>query len=411
MTVQSWLVHKQYIQRQLRPRRRFSTMTVALFLCSLCILVIVLGGCAKVPAKKGGGANLTPTITAAASTPTPTPKPPVITLQVVGCPTTLSLNWDNLVGTQASVNKVQKVTCGSLKGAGSFEALVNVRYYTPDAKLDYYVYDNLFGTPASSFSMRGLLNGDAQISPAGSIMTAEVGAEDTIKGKPDVFKEYRWNGLTFAQVLFPGIYPDMTYYQAEQDQAQFNTEIAAGSRQDIWKIGFFGPPGNLARTIFHWTNIDVKTVRFRSSTGTYIAAVYNLGPGGGGFIATMFHLDGSEANIFEISQLTSIDGTALIITPTTGLQLSHPVNVNGSSVANGNVLGKVVLYNDTFTTVGTSGDIRSTVTSGYTNFAQSFDYRLNSSGMQEAVLVFYVTNQNNTNLSNQVIMVKVLLAA
>lgn len=410
MKIQSWLAQKQYMQRQLQLRR-FVTMKTVLFLCSLCILMIVLGGCAKVPSKKGGGATLTPTTVASVSTPTPTPKPPVITLQVVGCPATLTLNWDTLVGAQANVNKVQKVTCGSLKGAGSFEALVNVRYYTPDAKLDYYVYDNLYGTPTSIFNMRGLLNGDAQISPAGSIMTAEVGVGDAIKGKPDVFKDYRWNGSTFAQTLFPGIYPDMTYYQAEQDQAQVNAEIAAGSKQDLWKNGFFGPPGYLARTVFHWTNIDIKTVRFRSSTSTYIVAVYNLGPGGGGFIASMFHLDGSEANIFEIMQLTSIDGTALIATPTAGLQLSHPVNVNGSSVANGNVLGKIVLYNDTFTTVGTSGDIPSTATSGYNNFAKSFDYHLNSSGVQEAVLVFYVTNQNNTNLSNQVIMVKIFLAS
>lgn len=409
MKVQSELVHKQYIQRRLWY---FAKTKAMLCVYGVCILLIVLEGCAKAPAKKGDGANLTPGITTAtAYTPTPTPKPPVITLQVVGCPASLTLNWDALVGTQANVNKVQKVICGSLKGAGSFEALVSVRYYTPDAKLDYYVYDNLLGTPSSSFNMHGLLAGDAQISPVGSLMTAEIGPEDTIKGKPDVFKEYRWNGATFAQVLFPGIYPDMTYYQAEQDQAQVNAELAAGNKQDAWKNGFFGPAENLARHIFHWTTIDVKTVRFRSSTATYIVAIYNLGPGGGGFIATMFHLDVSEANIFEIAQITSIDGTALIATPTTGLHLSHPVNVSGSSVANGNVLGKLVLYNDTFTEVGTSGDIRSTVTSGYTSFAKSFDYHLNSLGVQEAVLVFYMTNQNNTTLSNQVIMVKILLAA
>ena len=73
-------------------------------------------------------------------------KLPTITLQVVGCPA-LSINWDSLIGTHTNVNKVQKVTCGSLEGNGLLQALVNVRYYTPGAKLDFYVYDNLSGTP------------------------------------------------------------------------------------------------------------------------------------------------------------------------------------------------------------------------------------------------------------------------
>ena len=301
--------------------------------------------------------------------------------------------------------------CGSLEGSGSFEALVNVRYYTPDAKLDYYVYDNLNGTPSRTFSMQGLLDGDAQISPSGTIMTAEIGPQDTIKTKPDVFKEYQWNGSTFGQAMFPGMYPDMTYYQAEQNQAQLNTELAAGNKQNAWRTVFLGVPDHLAKLIFHWTNIDTHTVRFQSSTGTYIVAVYNLGPGGGGFIATMFHLDNSEANTFEIMQLTSIDGSVLLSTPTTGVQLGNPLTISGSTYANGTVLGKAVIYNDTFFDIGDSGDIRSPASAGYVNFTKSINYHLNSSGVQEAAVAFYWTNQNNSNFTNQVVIVKVLLTS
>lgn len=395
-----------YIERQQRFPY-FAYVGVALLLCSLAVL---LSGCAKVPAKKGTGQVVTPTTTPMQVTPTPTPKPPNITLQVVGCPSGLSINWDRLVGTTPHVNKVQKVTCGTLEGSGTFEALVNVRYYSPDARLDFYVYDNLFGAPTRTFKMLGLLNGDAQISPSSTIMTAEVGPQDALKASPDVFKEYRWNGTTFGQIFFPGMYPDMTYYQAEQDQAQLNAELAAGERRNAWKITFYGVVDNLATKIFHWTDTHTSTIRFRSSTGTYIAAVTNLGPGGGGFIASMFHLDNSEANIFEVMQVTSLDGTASLLSPTTGGQLTSPVKVSGTSLASGSILGKVVVYNDTFIAVGDSGDIRSPISSGYTSFTKAVQYRLNGPGLQEGIVVFTSTTQNNTNLSSQVIMVKVLLS-
>ena len=391
-------------------RSQYVARIVLALLC--CCLIIVASSCAKVPSKKGPAQAFTPVATSnAIASPTPTPKPPTITLQVIGCPSGLSLNWDNLVGTQVNLNKVQKVMCGSLEGSGSFEALVNVRYYTPDAKLDYYVYDNLNGTPSRTFSMQGLLDGDAQISPSGTIMTAEIGPQDTIKTKPDVFKEYQWNGSAFGQAMFPGMYPDMTYYQAEQNQAQLNTELAAGNKQNAWRTVFLGVPDHLAKLIFHWTNIDTHTVRFQSSTGTYIVAVYNLGPGGGGFIATMFHLDNSEANTFEIMHLTSIDGSVLLSTPTTGVQLGNPLTISGSTYANGTVLGKAVIYNDTFIDIGDSGDIRSPASAGYVNFTKSINYHLNSSGVQEAAVAFYWTNQNNSNFTNQVVIVKVLLTS
>jgi hypothetical protein len=383
---------------------------VPLFLCSLMMLLI---GCAKQPDRSGAGATGIPTATPMqVVSQTPTPTPLNITLQVVNCPSGLSsLNWDRLVGTKANLNKVQKATCGSLEGPGSFEALINVRYYSPDGRLDYYVYDNLFGTPSRTFSRQGLLNGDARVSPAGTIMTAEVGPGDTLKGKADVFKEYQWQNGTFEQVLFPGIYPDMTYYQAEQDQAQLNAELAAGEKRDAWKATFYGVVDNLATKIFHWIDTHSSTIHFSVHDGIYIAAVTNLGPGGGGFVASMFRLDNNINNLFEIMQVTSIDGSVILSSPKAGVQVTNPISVSGSSVASGSILGKVVIYNDINIAIGDSGDIHSPASTGYVNFTQSVTYHLNSSGIQEGLVAFYSTNQNNTNLSNQVFMVKVFLSS
>ena len=125
----------------------------------LYCLVILLSACTNpffTPSQSGS--EETPILSASPTqviSPTPTAKLPTITLQIVGCPT-LSINWDSLVGTHTNVNKVQKVTCGYLEGNGLLQALVNVRYYTPDAKLDMYVYDNLSGTPVQRFKVQGL---------------------------------------------------------------------------------------------------------------------------------------------------------------------------------------------------------------------------------------------------------------
>lgn len=383
----------------------------------LCCLLLLLSSCAKTPARSGASVNTagpleTPIVQAQLVSPTPpTFKPPIISLQVLGCPNGFSLNWDGLVGTKAGVNKVQTVTCGSLEGSGSFDALICVRYYTSDSRLDYYVYDNLNGSPHRSFSMQRMLNGDAQISPAGTIITAEIGSGDAIQGARDVFKEYSWNGATFQQVLFPGIYPDMTYYQAEQDQTHLNAELLAGDKRDAWKASFSGVANDLAKKIFHWTNTHFSLVQFSNHDGIYVGSVTNLGPGGGGFVASMFHLDNNLNNIYIIKQVTSLDGNTVLTSPLVGVQLTSPISISGSALASGGKLGKVVVYNDSFIALGDSGDILGHDTGGYVNFTKSVMYHLNSAGLQEGLVAFFATTQNNTFLSNQVVMVKVFLNA
>jgi hypothetical protein len=70
-----------------------------------------------------------------------------------------------------------------------------------------------------------------------------------------------------------------------------------------------------------------------------------------------------------------------------------------------------MLFDDTYTIVGDSGAIHSPASSGYVNFSQSVRYQLSASGLQEGVVAFISTNQNNTALSNQVAMVKVFFSA
>ncbi len=301
--------------------------------------------------------------------------------------------------------------CGSFEGSGSLAALVIARYYTPDAKMDFYVYDNLFGTPVRRFAVQGLIQGDARISQVNTIITSQLNSQYPIP--PNVFKEYQWNAATssFVQVLFPGVYPDVTRYQAEQAQALATASEAQG--QFAWQTSANSVVNKLASEIFHWSQTKTQTITFNARTATYIVQETNLGPGGGGFTATLFRLNNVLTNIFEISQITPLDASTRISSPITGVQLSSPVSVNGISLAtgSGSILGEVKLFDDTYTIVGDSGAIHSPVSSGYVNFSQSVKYQLSAPGLQEGVVAFLATNQNNIMLSNQIAMVKVFFAA
>lgn len=70
-----------------------------------------------------------------------------------------------------------------------------------------------------------------------------------------------------------------------------------------------------------------------------------------------------------------------------------------------------MIYDDTYTIVGNSGAIPNPASGSYVNFTQSVSYQLNAPGLQEGVVAFLGTNQNNASLSNQVAMVKVFFSA
>jgi hypothetical protein len=307
------------------------------------------------------------------------------------------------------VNKVQKVTCGNLEGNGLLQALVNVRYYTPDAKMDFYVYDNLSGTPVQRFKVQGLVDGDTQITPTGTITTAEIGPHDLSNAVQDLFKEYRWNGTTFTQVLFPGLYPDVTHYQAEKSQALYVSQGGA-SGNESWRTSGVDIAEHLAFSIFHWSNV-VKSVVKNNLIDPIIVQITNNGPGGGGFIATLYHLDGVSTNILEITTVTSTNGTVSLTSPTVGSQITSPVSVQGNYVASGSILGRVVVYDNAYVTVGDTGALHSSLTAGSASFSVAIHYTVNASGVQEGVIAFFATTQNNTSFINQAVMMKVFLSA
>src|SRR5579864_3311575 len=103
---------RKYTRRkQAFVRPGLASIGVILLLFSLLVLLSACSGIFGSPSQSGSPST---DATNATTTPSPVVSPTsstgasTITLQVTGCPTTLAINWDSLVGTHVNVNKVQK---------------------------------------------------------------------------------------------------------------------------------------------------------------------------------------------------------------------------------------------------------------------------------------------------------------
>src|SRR5207248_1272712 len=185
-------------------------------------------------------------------------------------------------------------------------------------------------------------------------------------------------------------FPDATHYQAERAQAAVNAQIARatatpGTGVSAWQTSAFPVVSRLAQQLFHWPSalVSNSVVTYNSRSGAYIIKATNAGPGGGGFIANLFRLDGVQTNVFEVQQVMSIDGGLLLASPTGGAQLTSPAKVSGSYSSTGTILGRVVLYNDTYVVIGDTGPIHGPAPSGFLSFTTLVNYQLDTPGLQE----------------------------
>src|ERR1700694_479547 len=105
-------------------------------------------------------------------------------------------------------------------------------------------------------------------------------------------------------------------------------------------------------------------------------AITNNASGGGGFTATLHHLDHVATNIYEVEKVASINGSASVTSPAAGTRLTSPASVSGSFLVTSNVLGQVQLLDDSFFIVGSSGIIQAPTSSGLVGFTISINYHL-----------------------------------
>lgn len=391
---------------------------------SLLLLVfLILTGCSGT-----GGGSATPTTGGSpstgggnGSTATKTAsQTPVVRLGVQPCPEAVKdpAHWMAIIA-PTSTFKVERISCGNLRGAPSLQALVTVRNEGSGAILDVYVYDNITDpSPVQLFKLQSLTKGDAKISVYNTVMTAEVDPNSSInKGRPnadltqDLFREFKWSdgAGTLVPVAFPGIFPDLTRYQAEADQAQVN------QGHQPWKLSATLTAQALAasQNLLKWSPDAAATIVSGGGSRDInaVVSVKSTHAGGGTITVTMSRLEqNSNGGLWEVTSVTS-PGMS-ITTPQDRDRLTSPVVVNGKGNAFEGKIGKVIVLDHLYTDIGRADAKGANGTAGNGNTTFSSNVSYNSSfktGIQEGIVVLYSYSNADGSIAGAV-MVKEMLS-
>jgi hypothetical protein len=379
-------------------------------LLGLALLLAACGG------NTGTTAQASPTTSRPASTGTAAVTPsPGIRLGPQACPDAVKSPsyWDSIIPTQPNTSKVESVTCGYLKGVPTLQALVTVRFNGSGQILDVYVYDNLSAaTPTQIFKLQNLVDGDAKISGYNTVLTAEADTASSVnKNKPDtaltqdLFREFKWSdgAGTLVQIAFPGIFPDLTRYQAEDDQAQVN------QGQQSWKLSATQTAQALGASLFQWNANAPATLV--SGGGPHdvqaIVSLKNSSPGSSAITITMDRLEGNTNGGIWI--VTDVESAGLSITqPQSASLIQGSTTITGTGSAFEGVIGKVTILDHLYTTIG-QATVHGATGNGHTTFSTSVTAQPTFNGGAEEGLVMLTSENNASGGIAGAVIVKVLI--
>lgn len=378
------------------------------------LLTFTLAACGG--SSNSGGATPTTQATTPGGGTTATASP-AIGLGPQSCPDAVKApaHWDAIIPTQNGVTKVENVTCGNLIGNPALQALVTVRYQGTGQNLDVYVYSDITGpNPTQLFKLQNLYKGNAKISGYNTVLTSEVDQNSSINaGKTnaeltlDLFREFKWSdgAGTLVPVSFPGMYPDLTRYQAENDQAQVN------QGQDPWKLNAVQVANHMAADphLLNWPSNAPTTVVSGggSSDSDAVVTVQNPAPAGNTIKVSLQRLEGNtNGGIWEVVSVTS-DGMS-ITSPQSRDLLTSPVKVTGTGNAFEAVIGTVAILDHVYTDIG-HASARGAIGNGNTTFSTTVPYTSTfKGGSQEGIVVLFAANNAGSGPAAMV-MVKELL--
>lgn len=340
---------------------------------------------------------------------------PGISLGPQACPDAVKAPsyWDPMIPTQPGVSQVKSVTCGYLKGIPTLQALVTVLYNGTGSMLDVYVYDNITAAqPAQIFKLQNLYKGDAKISNYNTVLTSEVdqvSSENSGKANdalvPDLFREFKWSdgAGTLVQISFPGIFPDLTRYQAEADQAQVN------QGHQPWKLSAIMTAQAFGASLLHWNANAPATIT--SGGGSHdaqaVVKLRNTSPGGDGVTLSMTRLEGNTNGGIWI--VTNVSSDGLSVTQPQSQSLIHSsVTVTGTGSAFEGVIGQVTIMDHLYTNIG-QAQVHGANGNGSTTFSTNVSCQPTfKTGAQEGLVMVSATSNAGGGIARAVI-VKVLI--
>ena len=306
---------------------------------------------------------------------------------------------------------VEGVSCANVMGTASLQTLVTDRQ-ADQALADVYVFTNITRpTPTLIFQLNGLVKGEASISGYNTVMTGQADQLSPINtGKPtsamtaDLFREFKWSVSAgkMVQTVFPGIFPDLTRYQAEADQAS----VKAGHQP--WKLSATQVATSLAVSQLNWS---LSSTTLLSGGGLHdvsaVVRVRNAQSLSGAITVTLSRLEGNaDGGIWEVVSVASDD--LLITSPAPLSQFLNPVQVTGVGAAFEEHIGQVILLDHLYAKLG-QASATGVAGMGQTTFSTPLYFQSSwMPGIQEGVLVLSARSSANGSIAGEV-MEKVLI--
>jgi Immunoglobulin-like domain of bacterial spore germination len=422
-------------------RRRTST---SLVVRSLLFLLLLLSACGaggnSTPAGSStptsGTRSATPSMTTTGTanpgaTPVNVPSPgsdaltpsPGVHLGVQPCPAGLKdpTAWVSILQL-AQGEHVENVSCANLIGDPSLQALVTVRSEGTAGLLSVYVYNNLANpSPTRLFQLEHLDQGDARISGYNTILTGEVDTSSSVNKNAqgnaalvqDLFREFTWSSsaATFTPIAFPGLFPDLTRFQAEADQTQVN------QGHQPWKLNAILTAQAMAATLLKW-NPNAPATLVKGGEASDVKAVVQVqktSAGSDSIKVTMYRLESNTSN--GIWMVTEVETAGADITvPDDQTSISPPVTVQGKGNAFEGKIGMVAVLDHTYTDIG-HADVMGATGNGQTTFSTTVPYTstatqgtVSGSPTEEGIVALYTYSSTDGSIAT-VVMVKVLLHA
>jgi hypothetical protein len=368
--------------------------------CAFLALTLVLSAC-----DQGGGSSAGPAKTAVASATTQG-----IQLGQQPCPASVKAvdHWNTVVDT-GPTKTVEGVICGYLMGVPSLQAVVKIGYKDTKFLLDVDVFTAITSTkPVRIFALTGLLQGDVNISNYNTLLTSQIDPNSSLnKGHlaaqqlVDLYREFKWldRAGTLVPVAFPGLFPDISRFQAEFEQYEVNN----GQGYQQWRLSAATTAQNFAEFVLKWDPNTPTTVLSGGGTNDTKAVVLIKNPSAGG-AAIRLSLSRLELNanggIWEVTDVTT-DGIT-VASPQDWQQLSSPVQVTGTNIAfTGDATAIVVLDHDR-AAIGQASSTGKQAFAVHVPYSTSFQ-----DGTQEGILALFTYAGSHAIVG--AVMVKVLL--
>ena len=323
--------------------------------------------------------------------------------------------WEPIIGVDTTKASVGTPSFANMKNDTSLQALVPV-YHTDGGQVDIYVYDQITSAqPVQLFKLEGLSQGRAMISQYSTILTGQIDPNSSVNKEKtgdqltiDLYREFKWSdgaGI-FVQTAFPGIFPDLTRYQAEMDQYQ----VKIG--QDTWKNDAQQVAQRMAAQLLKWPANATTSIVSGGGSQDIDAVVQVKGPSRGdrSINVTLSRLNANASNMWNVIGVTSRDGSLTIKTPVQGERLTSPTTITGTGSAFEGVIGQAFVLDHLYSTIG-QAQVLGTLGMGQTTYSTAISYTSSfHDGVQEGIVVISV-NSPADGLIATAVMQKVMLSA